>query len=562
MGKNKKRVPLAVFEEKKAKADNQTVCFAGKQVPHAILVQIYSFLGYHDVRVAARISRGFRSLGDSQELWHELFLGKVKCVFDGETHWRKFFGVGEEKPASKADARDRGKEKDKHVNWKQNFTELAGNLQHDESFLQVKGAHLGCSDPYTPEDRKARILPVTGVNNLVFSLPGSKTIPSCLLFSSSRPTVGSGSAGGQATLRLWSVGPWATAPSPVGENPFDLLHRGPAVGVEGMLYPSKYIVHSLSTRQISESVCKTFPVYTYFKEDEKSWEYACVAGDEAGQVSFYTGSCGSETITLAARPPSLIFSTKGRVVALKCMLEEPGFSGFKQAFGCGSTDSGYLYDLQTNKVIVEFPHEDGLYTDVADVSTDVHLFALGQVSRKSGSPQALVRLFEAAPDGVRQPTSFPVAGGAVKCVRFCTLPNADSGDCFLVTSRDGLCLWDKRTSKLASRVSTQIPLEQFCVVSARSLVACTSGPDMLLYELRVGRQVRKLTHGHSWCSAITCDSEAGTPTSGVVVTSGTEGSIRFWHVNQVWRSSRDEPKKRGGAGPERRSSEGEAGRGE
>lgn len=32
-----------------------------------------------------------------------------------------------------------------------------------------------------------------------------------------------------------------------------------------------------------------YPVYTYFKELENTWEYAAIGGDDMGQVAFYTG---------------------------------------------------------------------------------------------------------------------------------------------------------------------------------------------------------------------------------------------------------------------------------
>lgn len=43
------------------------------------------------------------------------------------------------------------------------------------------------------------------------------------------------------------------------------------------------------------NVTKMFPVYTYFKEAENTWEYAAVCGNDVGQVHFYGGRAPFKT---------------------------------------------------------------------------------------------------------------------------------------------------------------------------------------------------------------------------------------------------------------------------
>ena len=65
---------------------------------------------------------------------------------------------------------------------------------------------------------------------------------------------------------------------------------------------------------------------------------------------------------------------------------------------------------------------------------------------------------------------------------------------------------------------------QFCVVSSRSLIVCALGTDLLLWDMRGGRPIRRLTHYHGWCSSIACDPHQSTlgsnPTAGVIITGG------------------------------------------
>ena len=53
------------------------------------------------------------------------------------------------------------------------FVEVDQNLEHkEEEFYAIKNAHHGCKDRHTHEDRKSRMLPLTGVNNLQFAVQG------------------------------------------------------------------------------------------------------------------------------------------------------------------------------------------------------------------------------------------------------------------------------------------------------------------------------------------------------------------------------------------------------
>lgn len=58
------------------------------------------------------------------------------------------------------------------ANWKAKFVDLDKNLNKDESFYAIKSAHQGCKDSHTQDDRKSRMLPLTGLNNLHFGLQG------------------------------------------------------------------------------------------------------------------------------------------------------------------------------------------------------------------------------------------------------------------------------------------------------------------------------------------------------------------------------------------------------
>ena len=60
-----------------------------------------------------------------------------------------------------------------------------------------------------------------------------------------------------------------------------------------------------------------------------------------------------------------------------------------QAFGCGFNDSGHLYDLQKNKVIVDFPHKEGLNTDAVDVSLPGTHFVLGMLPSTPATPTSV-----------------------------------------------------------------------------------------------------------------------------------------------------------------------------
>eukprot|EP01001_Neometanema_parovale_P010268 NODE_64_length_3583_cov_45.923699_g60_i0.p1 GENE.NODE_64_length_3583_cov_45.923699_g60_i0~~NODE_64_length_3583_cov_45.923699_g60_i0.p1 ORF type:complete len:887 (+),score=172.14 NODE_64_length_3583_cov_45.923699_g60_i0:53-2713(+) len=498
-------------------------CFC-KKLPVILFVNIYSFLGHHDVKQAGRVNRALAKVAANQGLWHCLFLNKVNDVWEGES-WKRFFG-----------------HEDKHTDWRKRFKELEKSMTRDESFYCIKVAHHGCVDQHTVEERKSRILPITGVNNLIFAVQGTETIPASMLFSSSRPTQSA-----PATLKVWSVGQLSQAPSPLADTPFDLLHRGPIAGQEGMVHPSAYSVHQLASRDIGNELTKMFPVYTYYKEGDNVWEYACIGGDEAGQVSFYTGSCNGDNG--ASCPPSNIFRTDGKVVGLKCLLEERGFSGFKQAFGCGFNDSGHLYDLQTNTMLADFPHDPHTNTDTVDVTVDGTHFVLGQVLRKNQQQQGLIKLFQMTPSGPQETATCMAAPGPVKCVRFSTLNGVEAGDAFVFTTRDGLSIWDKRVGKAQLKYPTNAPLDQFCVVASRAMIAATTGPDMLLWDMRGARAIKKVAHCHSWCSSITCDATVGKPTSNMIITGGTDGGIRFWHINQLWKANQgEEVRRRGGGG--------------
>lgn len=462
-----------------------------------IFVKVYSFLSHHEAKNAAFVSRFFYAVGNSQVLWKDLFVRKVKLVWEGEK-WESFFT-----------------EKDKKIR----FRNLMKLLNKDEYFCCIKDGHV---DALNKPER---------INNLSFSLRGTETIPGCLLFSTASSPQGSSS------LKVWSVGSLSQTPHPLGKAPFDLLQRGQSVGMEGLHNPANHVVRQLASRDVGESVTKMFPVYTYFKEDDNgvmengTWEYACVAGDAKGQVSFYTGQC-STSATESPIAASPIFQTDGPVVGLKCLIEERGFSGFKQAFGCGENDSGHLYDLQTNEMLANFPHEEGLKTETMDVSTDGHRFVLGQSHRKNGQALGIVRLFDMSPSG--PVLSFSQVMGAPRCLQFA---NSDSGDLFCCTNREGIWMYDRRFDKAALKFATNNgpPLDQFCVVSARSLIAAACGPDVLLWDIRGSRPIRRFPHGHTpGLSSITCDSKPGTGTAGVIITGGFDGSIRLWHVSQLW----------------------------
>eukprot|EP00667_Euglena_gracilis_P009125 EG_transcript_9255 len=521
MPKQRKALSLSSFHKQASQKPQEdvekiTVNLKGRFVPFGVFVIVYKFLSHHDVKQASLVNKFFHAISEHQGLWQELFIRKAEVVFVEGT-WKKFFNADKD---------------DKQANWKAKFVDLDKNLNKDESFYAIKSAHQGCKDSHTQDDRKSRMLPLTGLNNLHFGLQGTETIPKCLIFSSSRPTV----EGSLATLKVWSVTLLSQLPHPLRNEPFDLLCRGPHGGVEGVHNPSPYVVHHLATREIGANVTKMYPVYTYFKELENTWEYAAIGGDDMGQVAFYTGLFSDGGIQSAAG--SHIFKTNGKVVGLKCILEEQGFSGFKQAYGCGFNDSGQLYDLQSNQVIATFPHEEGINTDSIDVSVSGTSFVLGQVQRKNNQQQGMVRLVESSPAGPQEVFSQQTSLGPVKCVKFVNGSYGEPGDCFVFTSRDGLSLWDKRVGKAQLKYATNAPLDQLAIISSRQLIACTCGPDLMLWDMRGCRPIRKLAHGHQWCSSIACDPFPGSPTTGVIITGGTEGGMRLWQVSHLWQPSR------------------------
>eukprot|EP01012_Entosiphon_sulcatum_P044622 TRINITY_DN5940_c1_g1_i5.p1 TRINITY_DN5940_c1_g1~~TRINITY_DN5940_c1_g1_i5.p1 ORF type:complete len:919 (-),score=85.85 TRINITY_DN5940_c1_g1_i5:83-2839(-) len=525
-----KRIPLEKLQkhmEEQAR-NKATQRIASQDISFMLFLRIYSFLNHHDrvllqskfiVRRAAFVNPFFHAISEHPDLWEPLFKTKIKSIWKDDTTWKAFMRI----------------DGTKDVPWKQSFFELDRNTTRDEAFHVIRGAHPGCREKFDSDARLKRSTALTGINNISLSVGSS--FPTGLLFSSSRP-----SQDAEAQIRLWSAYP-VDVPAPREGDSEYILRRGTLAGSEGLHNPSKFTIKNIATCPVGERTTKMFPVFTYFNQDESAWEYACVAGDEKGEVAYYTGGI---TATGPATPmaPTPLLQTAGSVVALKCILEEREYVGFRQMYACGINDSGQLYDLQENDTVCKFSHDDSLTTDCVDVSIDASIFALGQTQRKGALINGVVRVFENTPTGVTATTNYACGPSInIKCIKFLEPGVNMNGsmitpDTFIYSSRDGIAMFDRRAGKPQVKFVSGSPVDQFCTIAVRQLIAATCGPELMLWDVRTQRIIRKVTHGHTYCASIDCDQGIypNTTTPNVIVTGGTEGTIRFWNVNHFWRT--------------------------
>eukprot|EP00992_Anisonema_acinus_P011676 TRINITY_DN7598_c0_g1_i2.p1 TRINITY_DN7598_c0_g1~~TRINITY_DN7598_c0_g1_i2.p1 ORF type:complete len:274 (-),score=47.40 TRINITY_DN7598_c0_g1_i2:1070-1843(-) len=196
---------------------SDALLISGKSVPCLILRHIFIFLSHNEVLKSVYICKLFWKMVNEQKLWEHF----VRQHFS-RTH----------QLAAKC-------------NWKTLFFNELTKISESVHIIHV--AHQGCLETVATEERKKHFVPLTGVNNLVFALPGVYTIPRNLLFSSSRPTQPV-----PASFALWSI-----SSDHIHRNNgahCDRLDEGPCVGLSGVLHHRPFSIRSVTTRTISNDI--------------------------------------------------------------------------------------------------------------------------------------------------------------------------------------------------------------------------------------------------------------------------------------------------------------------